>query len=107
MPFVVSARSFTPGIQFLVQKRLTAGQAHLADSKPSRNMCNFQNLVIGQSLPSAQELIVLVELVFGHAVRTAKIALVQYRDPQVVERPAKCVTNNRNIVHSRFIRNWI
>jgi hypothetical protein len=81
----------------LVQQRLATRQAHLAHAEPRSHARNLENLVIAEALLLPQKLVVCVEFVLGHAVRAAKIALVEHGDTQVMQRPAQGIAYNCNI----------
>ena len=63
--------------QILIEQRLAARQANLADAEPGSDAGHSQYFLVGQPLLLLQELVVGMELVLRHAVRAAKIALIE------------------------------
>ena len=114
-PLVVSAMSSMPGMpvrsptksaQIRAQQRLAAGEAQLAHPQAREQPGETHDFIERQSLLRLQELIVLVELLLGHAVRAAKIAAVHDRNAQIVQRPAEPierVLRAANVVNGGFM----
>jgi hypothetical protein len=67
------------------QQRLAAREPYLTDPQSGEQPRQTHDLVERQTLLGLQELIVLVELLFRHAIRAAEIAAIHHRDSKVVQ----------------------
>src|SRR5678815_1190386 len=69
-------------------QRLAAGQADLLDAEPCEYARKPRNLFKRQQFLVLEELIILAEHFFRHAIHATKIAAVGHRDTQVAQRPS-------------------
>src|SRR5207253_685877 len=80
------------------QQRLAAGEAELAHAELHEESREAHDLVEGQPLVRAEEAVLLVVGLAGHAVRTAEVAAVHHRDAQVAHRAGERIPWRRTRV---------
>src|SRR5690606_39838741 len=77
------------------QQRLAAGQAQLVDAEAHEDACKALDLLEAQAIALGEELVVARIAILRHAVRTAEIAAVEYRNAQVAQRPSATIARRR------------
>jgi hypothetical protein len=68
------------------QKRFTARQSDLCDPELRDDICETDDLVVGQDLRPCEVLVVVVQLAW-HAVDTSETASIGHRYPEIPHRP--------------------
>ncbi len=79
----------------LAQQRLTAGDAQLAHAQADEHARQALDFLEAQQIGVAQEFVMRVEHLFGHAIGAAEIAAIGDGDAQIVQRPAQLVGQQR------------
>src|SRR6056297_3529606 len=95
--------------QSRAQQGLAAGESQLGHAARHEQAREPDDFVERKPLVRVQELEIAVILVLRHAIRTAKVAAVHDRDPQVAQRPAAAILELHGVgrLRVRAVSFWI
>ncbi len=88
------------------QQRLATRESQLAHAEPREQAHQSHDFLEAQPFARAQEPILVVESVPGHAVRAAEIAAIHYGDAQVVQGPATRVARRVQGAQGNYRFGW-